>query len=118
MKIEKGVDWYEKGERPPVGGVVEVRHGGKWNQTKVIGYDDGDDCVVYTCDGFDHGFIYAGAHKSKFRPIKSEREKAIISACEIVDKDRAKSNINIDCSYAQKCAIEALVDAGWRPTND
>ena len=111
--------WYKKGELPPVGEIVEgyVQDSSrqwKWLEVEVLKQSEPKykECAVYVVK---HGIL---RWCDQFRPIQSEREKAIDAACEIVDKECAKANINIDCSYAQRCVIDALVDAGWRPSND
>ena len=48
----------------------------------------------------------------QFRPLRTEREKAIESACNIVDAGDYNSSIEI--SFALRKAIEDLIDAGFR----
>lgn len=73
-------DWFEKGELPPVGIECEYKLGHFWKHCKVKGdaFDYGHRIVLVQ---IGEGCKTTGESKW-FRPIKSEREKAIEAALE------------------------------------
>ena len=100
MKTKPEVDnsWYELGEFPPAGTVCEV-HENEWIETFIIGMDKEGYCV-YTTGNQDVG--YDGDNDpSSFRPIRTEREKAIDSACKAIGD-----------VVGGRLIIERLYDAG------
>jgi len=55
-------------------------------------------------------------HRFGFKPLTpSDTEKAIDEACKIIDgSDRCKTtNVNIDCSAAQKAVIITMIERGY-----
>lgn len=106
-------DWYKKGELPPVGEVVELVSVGTtyFNREVSITYrGDGVGCYKETKTG--HEYTFASA-VTKFRPIKSERDKLIEKACEVMKYSESEP-------LTIKGKAEALLDAGMlrMPEND
>ena len=93
--------WHERGEFPPVGCTCEVKEYGEWHETHIVGFDDDGYCVYTTpwnCTARD----YEGdADQSNFRPLRTEREKAIDAAC-----------MAIGDVIGGRLIIERLYDAG------
>ena len=76
MKAKPEVDnsWHELGEFPPAGTVCEV-HENEWVETFIIGMDKEGYCVYTTGNQY---IGYDGENDpSSFRPLRTEREKAI-----------------------------------------
>ena len=71
---------------------------------------------VYSYDGDDERCDSVA--NLKFKPIdtRTDSEKAIDEACEIINKDKDCTtwNMNIDCSAAQKAVIIAMINAGYK----
>ena len=94
--------WYELGEFPPAGTVCEV-HENEWVETFIIGMDKEGYCVYTTSDpdvGYD-----GDNDPSSFRPLRTEREKAIEEMANLIAKSVFGS---------AKCQAEKLYDAGYR----
>jgi hypothetical protein len=104
-------DWHSRGELPPVD--VQCMQG---NQiVKIVAHlfnGENKYAAFQHIDGKGCGY----SHADSFRPLKSERERAIEEMCKVIDSnsETAKYNLNIDCSAALRFAIEALYDAGYR----
>jgi hypothetical protein len=98
-------DWFENGELPPIGDVCEyasILNEGVWIKCKPMFFGE-EQCVVYDLNS-DREF--SGKIKTAiFRPIKSDREKAI----------EAAHNILLEKGYNSRImdnAIGHLYDAG------
>ena len=80
-------DWYEKGEMPPVGEKCEFKLGNFWKPCEIKGeaFDYGHRLVLVQ---IGEGCKTTGEVKL-FRPIKSDREKAIEAAGSICKLDLA-----------------------------
>ena len=90
--------WYELGEFPPAGTVCEV-HENEWVKTFIIGMDKEGYCVYTTGNQY---VGYDGDNDpSSFRPVRTEREKAIDAACEVIGD-----------VIGGRLIIERLYDAG------
>ena len=104
-KPEVDNSWHERGELPPVGCTCEVKEGGEWHKTHIVGFDDDGYCVYTTpwnCTVRD----YEGdADQSNFRPLRTEREKAI---------DEMVSIIKGAAFQDPEFTAEILYDAGYR----
>ena len=90
--------WHELGEFPPAGTVCEV-HENEWVETFIIGMDNEGYCVYTTSDpdvGSD-----GDNDPSSFRPIRTEREKSIDAACEVIGD-----------VIGGRLVVERLYDAG------
>ena len=74
-KPEVDSSWHERGELPPVGCECEVftSDDKKWMRFEVIAIRDGH--VLGWCSENSCG--YQSNEKSEFRPLRTEREKAI-----------------------------------------
>lgn len=74
MKQDNG--WFERGELPPVGVECEMKRiDGRWQKAVTVGKDSGGRMV---CELNDNGVFYASASAaSRFRPIRTERDKLI-----------------------------------------
>ena len=76
-KPEVDNSWHERGEFPPAGCECEVKDGGVWHKTHIVGFDDDGYCV-YTAPWNSLARDYDGDMcQSNFRPLSTEREKAI-----------------------------------------
>ena len=94
--------WYERGEFPPAGTVCEV-YENEWVETFIIGMDKEGYCVYTTGNQY---VGYDGENDpSNFRPIRTEREKAIGEMANLIAKSVFGS---------AKCQAEKLYDAGYR----
>ena len=70
--------WHERGEFPPTGCACEVLYRGEWVAITVIGIDSDGYCVFEMPKHMYDGAPYDGiAHWASFRPLRTEREKAI-----------------------------------------
>ena len=77
--------WHERGEFPPAGCECEVfvSDENKWMHYEVIAIRDGH--VLGWCRESSRGF--QSNKKSDFRPLCTEREKAIDAACDVICKN-------------------------------
>lgn len=95
--------WYDRGELPPVGCECEVfvSDESKWMNFEVIAIRDG--YVLGWCHEGLCGF--QSSEKSEFRPLRTDREKAI---------DAAMNEIKVEDGfiYSSRSIIEKLYDAG------
>ena len=71
-------EWFELGELPPVGTVCEYDSQLDWEICKVIAING--KAIAFTCDGDKDRIFVTNAEKTDFRPLKTEREKAIEAA--------------------------------------
>ena len=81
-KPEVDNSWHERGELPPVGGVCEAMINGEWIAAEVLRHRINSAgmnvAAVMSCASF--GVYWA----ADFRPLRTEREKAIDAACEVI----------------------------------
>ena len=81
-KPEVDNSWHERGELPPVGGVCEAMINGEWIDSEVLRHRINSAgmnvAAVMSCASF--GVYWA----VDFRPIRTEREKAIDAACKAI----------------------------------
>ena len=98
--------WYERSELPPVGCECEAfdSNENKWMRVEVIAIREG--YVMMWCRECLRGF--QSDDKSRFRPLRTEREKAIDSLIEIIC---AGGELSKDGSAAREIA-ERIHDAG------
>ena len=92
--------WHERGELPPVGGVCEAMINGEWIAAEVLRHRINSAgmnvAAVMSCASF--GVYWA----ADFRPLRTEREKAIDAACKAIG----------DVGEDGLLMIERLYDAG------
>ena len=72
-------DWHKNAELPPVGEVCEAEYNttpSVWESVRVVGFDDGE-CVFRWISGGNAGLIGEYSHPKDFRPLRTERDKAI-----------------------------------------
>ena len=102
-KPEVASSWHERGELPPVGCECEVfvSDANKWMHFEVIAIRDGH--VLGWCRESLWGF--QSDDKSEFRPLRTEREKAIEEMINAIDHIK-EGNF--------ETFIGALYDAGYR----
>ena len=105
--------WHERGELPPAGVKCEVKLNGEWMPVFVVGKNSKGYLVFEPL--FDWGFSYDsyGNDALNFRPIKSEREKFIDAASDVM---RGTSVVMTVRAQLEICA--ALFDAGFRAPSD
>ena len=81
-KPEVDNSWHERGELPPVGGVCEAMINGEWIAAEVLRHRINSAgmnvAAVMSCASF--GVYWA----ADFRPLRTEREKAIDAACKAI----------------------------------
>ena len=81
-KPEVDNSWHERGELPPVGGVCEAMIHGEWIAAEVLRHRINSAgmnvAAVMSCASF--GVYWA----ADFRPLRTEREKAIDAACKAI----------------------------------
>lgn len=82
MTIKVG-DWYKNGELPPVGEVCEayIDYPPQWIETEIVAHKDG--FAIGWCKSVMKGCHGDKAHE--FRPIRTEREKAIDDMVSLVE---------------------------------
>ena len=100
--------WHERGEFPPAGCECEVKDGGVWHKTHIVGFDDDGYCV-YTTPWSTHLDYDGDMCRSNFRQLSTEREKAIDDMNELVG--------NIEEYPTWRDAMAAIYDAGYRKVN-
>ena len=90
--------WHERGGFPPAGTICEV-YEDKWVETFIIGMDNEGYCVYTTGNQY---VAYDGENDtSSFRPVRTEREKTIDTACEMIGD-----------VIGGRLVVERLYDAG------
>ena len=73
-KPEVDNSWHERGELPPVGTICEmIDDRATWRECKIIAHEDGA-CIGWIASLNSPFYTY---DKSEFRPLRTEREKAI-----------------------------------------
>ena len=94
--------WHERGEFPPAGTECEVYYNGEWIAMMIIGVDSRGYCVVEVPNLVVDAPHYDGMMAAnKFRPIRTERGKAIDAACKAIGE-----------VIGGRLIIERLYDAG------
>ena len=104
--IEKSEDdnlWYVHGELPPCGVAIELWFGGSFAYNCEFIDMRGSTCVLWNLDA-DRPDA-ADYMNSEFRPLRTEREKAIDEMANLITKSVFGS---------AKCQAEKLYDAGYR----
>ena len=76
--------WHERGELPPVGIWCEVREVNGWLKTFIVGFDEEGYCVYRTPWNEGVSDFDADDCHERFRPLRTEREKAIDEACKAI----------------------------------
>ena len=102
-KPEVDNSWYERGERPPVGALVEKKYKSAtiWTEVKIIAA--GNQLVIFAFHDGDE--MVGGWSDYEFRPLRTEREKAIDEMVGII-KGSAFQDPEFTASI--------LYDAGYR----
>jgi len=99
--------WHQKGEHPPVGTKCEyARSTNNFYECKILGSNGSQ--VAFTCPDEPNRIFVNSFNDCGFRPIKSDREKAIEAAAKIMF-DASGGCIN-------DISLGALYDAGFRFT--
>ena len=113
-KPEVDNSWYERGEFPPVGCECEFCNSddewADWLHSVFVGFDSTGNGVV-SVFGDDKGVLWISNNSSDFRPLRTEREKAID---EMVDILKAKFDLHGVGSVAVVNIVDELYDAGYR----
>lgn len=88
--------WHEHGEFPPAGYECEVKESdGEWHKTHIVGFDDDGYCV-YTTPWNSLARDYDGdGDKYNFRPLRTEREKAVDEMVKAANLQDEYSNYTI-----------------------
>ena len=102
--------WYERGELPPVGTECEwSANGVSYDPCEILMYHE--NCVVLCHNKYRSTVRLLKVVGLTFRPIKSERERVIESAAEIIRNEQGARAINSrDCPH--KASAVALANAG------
>ena len=103
--------WHERGELPPVGCECEFCNSDDewddWLRSVFVGFDSTGNGVV-SVFGDDKGVLWISSNPDDFRPLRTEREKAIDEMANLIAKSVFGS---------AKCQAEKLYDAGYRKIN-
>jgi len=101
----EGGDWHKNGELPPVGEVCEayIDYPPQWVETDIVAHKDG--FAIGWCKSVMKGCHGDKAHE--FRPLRTEREKAIDEMVDVITDGRDSP------LYVIKIATK-LYDAGYR----
>ena len=102
-KPEVDSSWHERGELPPVGVPVELWFGGSFAYNCEFISTRGYDYVLWNLD--DDKPDCADSMNSQFRPLRTDREKAIDEMASLIAKSVFGS---------AKCQAEKLYAAGYR----
>ena len=101
-KPEVDSSWYERVEFPPIGTVCEmIDDKNTWLECEVISHKDGS-CIGWIPSRKAPFYTY---DKNEFRPLRTEREKAIDEMANLIAKSVFGS---------AKCQAEKLYDSGYR----
>ncbi len=103
-----GDDWHARGELPPVGVECEYywcERPATWLSGIIVSEGMDEECKCVCIKVGDQ--LRINSYSADFRPLKTERERAIEEALKIV----ASKNDNYDC-------VAALYDAGYRKVGE
>lgn len=106
-KPEVDNSWHERGELPPVGVSVELWWGGSFAYNCEFITRRGHHYVMWNLDADIPDA--ADYMNSEFRPLRTEREKAVDEMANLIAKSVFGS---------AKCQAEKLYDAGYRKVNN
>lgn len=102
---EKVNDWYERGELPPEGEVVNY----DGEQFEMLAYRHWEGELLAVLYNPAHGFArHVEANPGLFRPLRTERDVLVEKCTSILEKGVG------DCE-PDKYLAQQIVDAGWRP---
>ena len=102
-KSEDDNSWYERGELPPVGTICEmIDYRATWRECKIIAHEDGA-CIGWIASLNSPFYTY---DKSEFRPLRTEREKAIDEMIKLIGHGYMSAEM------ARELAIK-MYDAGF-----
>ena len=102
-KSEDDNSWYERGELPPVGTICEmIDDRATWRECKIIAHEDGA-CIGWIASLNSPFYTY---DKSEFRPLRTEREKAIDEMIKLIGHGYMSAEM------ARELAIK-MYDAGF-----
>ena len=104
-------EWFECGELPPVGTECEIKMPRIWKKCKIMGSAEEYGIPVVLVQVGKRAFLTSGTHHS-FRPIKSEREKAIDEIKSIIV---SQGWLSADGTVSGEIAAK-IYDAGFRKT--
>jgi len=94
---ESSGDWYEKGGLPPVGTECEVLnpelHNSKWENCKILYI--GKFICVYDSDSCNERVGKHDLYNIQFRPIKTDRERAIKAARDLISANLEKNTFDV-----------------------
>lgn len=112
MQENQDNGWYERGELPPVGTECDISVGNFWKTCCIKGAAIDYGCHVVLVQVGEAAKI--AENPKLFRPIKSEREKAIDNAANVIMKS-ATSHVGSVCA---KRIAEELFDLGFLKLQD
>ena len=93
--------WYERGELPPVGTICKmIDDKNTWLECEIIAHKNSF-CIGWISS---RNAPFYTDDKSEFRPLHTEREKAIDAACDVICKNGVYD--------FERGVIEKLYDAG------
>ena len=103
-KSEDDNSWYERGELPPVGTICEmIDDRATWRECKIIAHEDGA-CIGWIASLNSPFYTY---DKSEFRPLRTEREKAIDEMIKLIGHGYMSAEM------AKELAVK-MYDSGYR----
>lgn len=95
-------EWHERGDLPPVGTECEAKFDKEWFTVEILKYNENKIAACHILNSYIEGGNLKWS--CEFRPLKSERERAIEEIIEVVSKS--------DGTF--QSAAEMLYDAGFR----
>lgn len=102
MQKQQDNSWHDRGEFPPAGCECEALYSDEWITVISVGIDSSGYCVFEVPECMNDEPPYDGIHEqARFRPLRTEREKAIDAACEAIGG-----------VISGRLIIERLYDAG------
>lgn len=101
-------EWFDKGEFPPAGTRCMFNDDGDWRVVKIVGIDSEGYCV-YEQEWKENQPYNGNSMRSKYKPLKSEREETIERIAESLRQ-----------TFVGSCYAEAnrLYEAGLRFKED
>ena len=106
------LNWYERGELPPIGTVCElIWCGVPQGDVEIIAYRDNDSKVIFWHFKRDN-VLAAEITTTEFRPIRTETDKLVDEALETLKSDYV-THLSLSDLDLRMCA-EVMVEAGYR----
>ena len=113
MQKQQDNSWHERGEFPPVGAICEmIDDKNTWLECEVISHKDGS-CIGWIPSRKAPFYTY---DKSEFRPLRTEREKAIDEMVANIGNEFKFEGYDLHTRITRSLS-EFIYDAGYRKVN-